>query len=99
MRPTERLLQSPGGICWAGEQDLRCVNQQPWEQKKLASISPFQDYSIIPRTFIYAGVARISNKFPNKIQFISNKFQNYFKPNHKSHVENLQPKLCKSIPH
>ena len=42
MKPTERLFQSHGGIGWAGGQDLRCVNQQPWGQK-LASISPFQD--------------------------------------------------------
>ena len=32
-------------------QDLRCVNGPPWGQK-LASISPFQDLPIIPRTFI-----------------------------------------------
>ena len=48
---TERLLQSRGVIGWAGGQDLRCANQQSWGQK-LASISPFQDHPIIPRTFI-----------------------------------------------
>ena len=39
-------------------------------------------------------------QFPKKIQFISKKFQNYFKPNHKSPktVEKLQPKLCKNVP-
>ena len=42
-RPTERLLQSHGGIGWAGGYDLRCVNQQPRGQKKLVSICPFQD--------------------------------------------------------
>ena len=38
-------------------------------------------------------------QFPKKIQFISKKFQNYFKPNHKSPktVEKLQPKLCKNV--
>ena len=78
MRTTEILLQSCGGIGWAGGQDLRCVNQQT---KPGASISPFQDFPIIPRTFIQTDVAKTSNKFPNKIQSISNKFQNYFKPN------------------
>ena len=51
MRPTERLLQSHGGIGWAGGQDLRCVNEIPWGQKKWASISPFQDYPINPIHF------------------------------------------------
>ena len=45
-------------------------------------------------------------KFPNKIQSISNKFQNYFKPNHQSPVKNypscakrtpLNFKICKSL--
>ena len=51
MRTTERLLQSHGGIGLAGGQDLRGVNQMPWGQKA-ASVSPFQDYPIIRRTFI-----------------------------------------------
>ena len=42
-RTTERLIQSCGGIGWAGGQDQRCVNQQLWRQK-MVSISPFQDY-------------------------------------------------------
>ena len=52
VKPTERLLQSCGGIGWVAGQLLRCVNQIPWGQKKLASISPLQDYPIIPRTSI-----------------------------------------------
>ena len=51
-RPNDRLFQSRGGIGCSGGQDLRCVNQIPWGQKKLACISPFQDYLIIPRSFI-----------------------------------------------
>ena len=51
MRPTQGLLQPYWCIGWTGE-DLRCDNDLPWGQKKLASISPFQDYPIIPRTFI-----------------------------------------------
>ena len=50
-RPTERLLQSSWGIGWAG-QDLNCAKKLPRGQKKLASISHFQDYQIIARTFI-----------------------------------------------
>ena len=42
--------------------------------------------------------AQMVNKFPNKIQSIFNKFQNYFKPNHKSPVEKRQPKLYKNAP-
>ena len=49
LRTTERLLQSHGGVGWAGGHDLRCVSQQPWGQK-LASISPFQDNPVIPST-------------------------------------------------
>ena len=30
MRTTEGLLQSHRSIDWAGEQNLRCVNQRPW---------------------------------------------------------------------
>ena len=46
---------------WLGRgKDLRCVNQQPWGQRKLASISLFQDSPIIPRTFILAGGAQMS---------------------------------------
>ena len=37
----------------------------PWGQKKLASISDFQDYPDIPRTFIEAGVAQTSKKKSN----------------------------------
>ena len=46
----------------------------------------YQSFSgqIIPRTFMLAGVAQISNTFPKKILSISSKFQNYFEPNHKS---------------
>ena len=62
------------GIGWPEGQDLRCVNQQPWGQKKLPSISPFQDYPIILKTFIKADVTKMSNKFLNKIQTISNHF-------------------------
>ena len=36
-RPTERLLPSSWYIDWTGEQDLRCVDQLTWGQKKLAS--------------------------------------------------------------
>ena len=50
-RDTERLLQSSWCIGLVG-QNLRCAKQLPWGQKKLASINPFQDYPIIPRTFI-----------------------------------------------
>ena len=39
LRPTKRLLQSCGGIDWPGLQDLRCVNQIPLGQKKVASIN------------------------------------------------------------
>ena len=60
-RPTERLLQSSGGIVWAGGQDLRCVNQITWGQQKLASIS-HHDYSIIPKTFIYLVLLKFSTK-------------------------------------
>ena len=49
---TEGLPQ----LCWciglAGGEDLTCNKDLPWRQKKLASISHFQDYPIIPRTFI-----------------------------------------------
>ena len=48
MRPTEMLHKSHGVIGWAGGQDLRCVNQIPWGQKKQS----FQDYPIIPIFFI-----------------------------------------------
>ena len=45
-------------------------------QKKLASISPIQDYPIIPSMFIKAGVAQISNKEnPILFQQISKVFQ------------------------
>ena len=69
-----------GGMGWTGLQDLRCGNQQSWGQKHLSvlsrtTVSPFQDYPIIPRIFIQAGVAHIFYKFPNKIQFISKSFK------------------------
>ena len=43
----------------------------------------------------------MSKKFRKKVQSISNKFQNYFKPNHKlpKTVEKYQPKLCKKDSH
>ena len=47
--PTEGLLQSCWCIGWAG-QDLICEEKLPWGKKKLESISPFQDHTIIPRT-------------------------------------------------
>ena len=67
-----------GDIGWAGGQDVRCVSQQPWGQK-LASISPFQDYSWsssgLPNYSKNFYSKLVSLKFPNKIQSISNKFQ------------------------
>ena len=42
-RLTEGLIQSCWCIGWAGGQDLRCEDEIPWGQTKLASISPFQD--------------------------------------------------------
>ena len=36
----EGLIQTHGGMGWAGGKDLRYVNRPPWGQK-LASISPF----------------------------------------------------------
>ena len=52
VRPTQGFLQPHWCIGWAGGQDLRCDKDLPLGQKKLASISPFHDYPIIPRTFI-----------------------------------------------
>ena len=72
-KPTERQLQSCGGIGWAGGQDLRCVNQIPWV-KKLASISLFQDYLIIPRT---PNFQRKSSPFPTSFKTISNKITSH----------------------
>ena len=86
---------------WLGRR-LGSETCQPYTlgQKKLASIIPFQDNPIIPRTFIEASVAHVSNKFPNKLQSISNKFQNYFKIQKSlKTVEKLQPKLCKNVSH
>ena len=45
------------------------------------------------------GVVQISNQFPNPVQPISNMFQYYLKPDHKSPVENIQTKLRKNVPH
>ena len=69
-------------------------------QKKLTSISPCQDYPIIPRILFKLVLLKFSTNFRRKSKTISNKFQNYFKPNHKSTktVEKLQPKLCKNVP-
>ena len=52
MRPTEGLLQAPWCIDWTGGEDIKCDKDLPGGQKKLAPISPFQDYPIILRTFI-----------------------------------------------
>ena len=41
-----------GALAWQEDLDMRCFNQLPWGQEKLAHISPFQDYPIIPNTFI-----------------------------------------------
>ena len=81
---------------------MRGVSQQPWGQK-LTSISPLQDYQSflgLPNDAkeIYLSLSCSNIIFPNIIQSISNKFQNYFKPNHNSPVEHLQPKLCKNAP-
>ena len=68
---------------------------QPTTQgkKMLAPISPFQDYPIIP-----ASVAQISNNFPKTIQSISNKLQNFFKPNHESLWKKINPSYVKMSP-
>ena len=56
--PLEDYSNHMEGIGWAGGLDLRCVNQQPGGRSCHLSvvfrtaISQFQDYSIIPRTFI-----------------------------------------------
>ena len=55
----------------------------------------FRTTQLFPELLL-PGIAQISNKFPKKIQ---SNFQNYFKPNYKSPVENNQPKLCKNVPH
>ena len=47
-------------------------------QKKLASISHFQDYPIIPRTFIKASVAPMSQKFPTNFPKISQQISKQF---------------------
>ena len=66
VRPTERLLQSSWCIGWAGGQDLRCEKQLPLRQKKLASISPFQDYSLFQELLFKLVLQQISNKYPTK---------------------------------
>ena len=68
--------QSSWCISWTKGQDLRW--ELTWLQKRLASISPFQDYPIITRTLIQAGVASSKlkknlNTFPTSFQTISNK--------------------------
>ena len=77
-RPTERLLQSSWCIEWAGGQDLRCAKILSWGQKKVASISPFQNYPVIPRIFIEASVAQFFsiNFQKNPIHFPTS-FQNF----------------------
>ena len=74
MRPTEVLLQSCLCTGWSG-QDLRFEEQVTWGQKKLASMSHFQDYPIIPKTFIKTSVTpmsifknQFSKQYPNKPQ-------------------------------
>ena len=67
VRHTEGLLESQWYTGCAGGQDLRGDNKLPWEQKKLACISPFQDYPINSKNFYliwcYSSVSQISNKF------------------------------------
>ena len=50
----------------------------------------------------FSGLKLALLKFPTNFhkqnQSISNKFQNYFKPNHMSLFEKPQPKLCKKDP-
>ena len=40
-------------------------------------------------------IKQMSKQSPNYFKQLSN----YFKPNHKSPVENLHPKICKNVPH
>ena len=55
---------------WLGKRTgQRCEEVLPCIQKKLASISHFQDYRIIPRTFIDASVVPMSYTFSKKSQF------------------------------
>ena len=80
-RPTERLPQSSWCIGWAlGKDMVGCVNHLPWGQKKMASISCFQDYPIISRVLLEL-VLHKSKKID--FQWIS-KFPNYFRTNYKS---------------
>ena len=50
--PTQGLLQSHWCFRGTGDEDLKCDKDLPLGEKKLVSIRPFQDYPIIPRTFI-----------------------------------------------
>ena len=62
MGPTERLLLPSWCIGWAGGQYLICVTQQPWGQKKLTTISPYQDYPIIPRALFKLMLHKLSTE-------------------------------------
>ena len=81
------------GIDWVGQQDLRL--ELPLGQKKMAFISPFQDYPIIPTTFMEAGVTQISKENPILFQKVSKLFR---VPLSHNTVEQLQPKQSKNIP-
>ena len=72
----ERLLKSHGGIDCVGGQDLRCVRQIPWGQRKLASISPFFG---LPE-YLKKNLFKLAlPKFPTNFQRISNPFRTSFK--------------------
>ena len=55
---------------WAGGQDLRCEEELPL-QRKLASVSPFQYYPIVPKTSSHT---TMSHKFPTNFSNIARKF-------------------------
>ena len=64
----EAMHQQDLGAQAGQDQDLRCEEDLPWGQKKLASISLLHDYRIILRTFIKASVISMSHKFSPNLQ-------------------------------
>ena len=78
LRTTERQLQSCGGIGWAEGTVGKVVTNNPRGRSCYLSvlfrttISPFQDRSIVPKTFIGAGVTTKSKSFQTRFQTFSN---------------------------
>ena len=57
------------------------------------AISFFRTSQLFSKTFIKLVLLKCPTNFKNKTKSISNKFQNFFKPNHKYPFQNVEPKL------